>query len=371
MRAAVFHGQGDVRVETVADPVCGPGRLLLDVAAVGICGTDAHEYRSGPHMFPINTPHPVSGHVGPMIPGHELAGVVREVGAGVSGFAPGDLVVSGAGISCGQCVQCRRGRTNLCTSYSTIGLQRHGALAELVAVPADICVNVEGTGLTPDAAALAQPMAIAVHAMRRGRLTEGDEVVILGAGGIGAFLTFAACQTAATVAVFDLDAERLEIAGDLGATHTGRIGGVDPAAALEEWGIEPTVVYEVSGTVAGLRSALSLKTAGARIVLVGLQGADYSLEARRFSLEEQELIGTNAHVCGADLPEAVRLLALRERGWEDVAPRALSLDDLVGEGLKPLAEGRSTRIKTLIDPRAARSRPTRMHAAETVVEVSR
>ncbi len=347
MRAAVFHGQGDVRVETVADPVCGPGRLLLDVAAVGICGTDAHEYRSGPHMFPINTPHPVSGHVGPMIPGHELAGVVREVGAGVSGFAPGDLVVSGAGISCGQCVQCRRGRTNLCTSYSTIGLQRHGALAELVAVPADICVNVEGTGLTPDAAALAQPMAIAVHAMRRGRLTEGDEVVILGAGGIGAFLTFAACQTAATVAVFDLDAERLEIAGDLGATHTGRIGGVDPAAALEEWGIEPTVVYEV------------------------LQGADYSLEARRFSLEEQELIGTNAHVCGADLPEAVRLLALRERGWEDVAPRALSLDDLVGEGLKPLAEGRSTRIKTLIDPRAARSRPTRMHAAETVVEVSR
>jgi (R,R)-butanediol dehydrogenase/meso-butanediol dehydrogenase/diacetyl reductase len=370
MRAAVFHGQGDVRVETVADPACGPGELLLEVSAVGICGTDAHEYRSGPHMFPIDVRHPVSGHLGPMIPGHELAGVVREAAPDVVGFASGDLVVSGAGISCGECVQCRRGRTNLCQVYSTIGLQQNGALAELVAVPANICVNVEGTGLTPDAAALAQPMAIAVHAMRRGRLTPNDEVVVLGAGGIGAFLTFAACQTASTVAVFDLDDERLRIADDLGATHVARIGDVDPAAALQEWGIEPTVVYEVSGTVAGLRSALSLQTKGARIVMVGLQGADYALEARRFSLEEQELIGTNAHVCGADLPEAVRLLALREGGWSDVAPRALSLDDLVGEGLKPLAEGRSTRIKTLIDPRAAQSRPTHMRSAQTVAEAS-
>ena len=368
MRAAVFHGQGDVRVETVADPSCGPGELLLEVTAVGICGTDAHEFRSGPHMFPIDSPHPVSGHVGPMIPGHEFAGVVRDVGAGVSGFAPGDLVASGAGISCGRCVQCRRGRTNLCQSYSTVGLQRDGGLAELVSVPAAICVNVAGTGLTPDAAALAQPMAIAVHAMRRGRLTEQDQAVILGAGGIGAFLTFAASQTAATVAVFDLDPDRLRIAGDLGATHAGRIGSVDPAAAVQQWGIEPTVIYEVSGTVAGLRSALAMRTKGARVVLVGLQGSEYALEARRFSLEEQELIGTNAHVCGADLPEAVRLLALREQSWSDVAPRALSLDDLVGEGLRLLAEGRSPRIKTLIDPRAEHSRPTRMRAGEAVAE---
>ena len=364
MRAAVFHGQGDVRVEHVADPTCGPGDLLLEVAAVGICGTDAHEFRSGPHMFPIETRHPVSGHVGPMIPGHELAGIVREVGAGVTGFAPGDLVVSGAGISCGECVQCRRGRTNLCQSYSTIGLQQNGGLAELVAVPAAICVNAEGTGLTPDAAALAQPMAIAVHAMRRGRLTEQDEAVILGAGGIGAFLTFAVSQTTSTVAVFDLDSERLSIADRLGASHVGRIGEVDPATAVEDWGIAPTVVYEVSGTAAGLRSALAMHTKGARVVVVGLQEGDFTIGARRLSLEEQELIGTNAHVCGTDLPEAVRLLALRKEGWSDVAPVALALDDLVSEGLRPLAEGRSSRIKTLIDPRAEKSRSTTMSRRE-------
>lgn len=369
MRAAVFHGRGDVRVETVADPVCGPGQLLLEVAAVGICGTDAHEFRSGPHLFPIDAPDPVSGHVGPMIPGHELAGVVREVGAGSSGFTPGDLVVSGAGISCGECVQCVRGRTNLCRNYSTVGLQRDGGLAELVAVPAATCVCVGGTGLTPDAAALAQPVAIAVHAMRRGRLGRRDEAVVLGAGGIGAFLTFAAAQKTSTVAVFDLDPERLRVASDLGASHVGLIGDVDPASALGEWGVEPTVIYEVSGTPAGLRTALTLRTKGVRVVLVGLQGVAHDLDARRLSLEEQEMIGTNAHVCGTDLPEAVRLLALRERGWGDVAPQALSLEDLVEHGLRPLAEGRGSRIKTLIDPRAARSRPTRMRAGESGTEV--
>ena len=352
MRAAVFHGRGDLRIEHVADPICAPGQLLLEVAAVGICGTDAHEFRSGPHLFPAE----------PMIPGHELAGVVREVGAGVSGFEVGELVVCGAGVSCGECVQCVRGRTNLCRSYSTVGLNRDGGLAELVAVPAVTCVSVRGTGLTPDAAALAQPMAIAVHAMRRGRLGRQDEAVVLGAGGIGAFLTFAAAHTTSTVAVFDLDPERLRIASDLGASHIGLIGDVDPAASLLDWGIEPTVVYEVSGTQAGLRTALTLGTKGARVVLVGLQGAAYELDARRLSLEERELIGTNAHVCGTDLPEAVRLLALREYGWADVAPLALSLDELVEHGLRPLAEGRGGRIKTLIDPRAARSRATRMKA---------
>lgn len=108
--------------------------------------------------------HPHFGHRGPIIPGHEFTGIVRQVGAGVDGFNEGDLVASGAGISCGECVRCRRMRTNLCERYSTVGLSRDGALAEYVTVPAATCLQVAPYGLTPDAAALAQPMSIAVHA---------------------------------------------------------------------------------------------------------------------------------------------------------------------------------------------------------------
>ncbi|MFG1921809.1 zinc-binding dehydrogenase [Cryptosporangium sp. NPDC048952] len=367
MRAAVFYGKGDIRVDEVPVPTCGPADLLLEVHAVGICGTDAHEFASGPHMFPIYERHPVSGHVGPMIPGHELTGIIREVGGEVRGFETGELVVSGAGISCGHCVQCRRGRTNLCENYSTVGLQRHGALAQYVVVPAAICLKVAPYGISQDTAALAQPMSIAVHAMRRGRLADGDQAVIVGAGGIGAFLTFAAAHEVDQVAVLDVNAERLKIAADLGATHVLETdASSDPKAAIAEWGMDPTVIYEVSGTPAGLRTAASLLPKGGRLVLVGLQGAPAEWDLRTLSLVEHELIGTNAHVCAVDLPRSLELLARRDTPWSDIAPVALSLDELVTDGIQPLVERRSARIKTLIDPWTARTRPVDMVATGEV-----
>jgi (R,R)-butanediol dehydrogenase/meso-butanediol dehydrogenase/diacetyl reductase len=361
MRAAVFHGRGDVRIDDVPVPRTGPGDLLVRIAAVGICGTDAHEYSTGPHMFPITEAHPVSGHVGPMIPGHELAGVVEAVGEDVTEFGEGDLVVSGAGISCGECHWCVQGRTNLCARYSTVGLQRDGGLAQYAIVPASTCVAVADYGLTPDAAALGQPMSIAVHSMRRGRLEPGEVAVLIGAGGIGAFLTYAATERGATVVVSDLDAGRLEIARSLGATAT-----VNPAEgqslgdvlADHQW--VPSVVYEVSGTVSGLEAAFEVATRGTRVVLVGLQAEPGEIDYRSLTLSEIELIGTNALVKAADVPEALRLLASRPGGWRDVAPEALALDDLVTDGLMPLVERRSTRIKTLIDPWAETSRSTEM-----------
>jgi (R,R)-butanediol dehydrogenase/meso-butanediol dehydrogenase/diacetyl reductase len=232
-------------------------------------------------------------------------------------------------------------------------------LAQFAAVPASACIGVAEYGLTSDAAALGQPMSIAVHSMRRGRLEPGDVAVLIGAGGIGAFLTYAAAELGATVVVSDLDGGRLDIARALGATST-----VDPssgqsiAAVLAENNWVPTVIYEVSGTTAGLADAYAIAERGTRIVLVGLQAEQGLVDYRSLTLREIELIGTNAHAMAADMPEALRLLSSRQGGWGDVAPQALSLDDLVGEGLMPLVERRSTRIKTLIDPGAPTTRAT-------------
>lgn len=294
-----------------------------------------------------------------MIPGHELAGTVVAIGPGVDGFTEGTVVASGAGISCGSCHWCLRHRTNLCERYSTVGLQRDGALAQFVIAPASTCVDVGPYGLSTDEAALGQPMSIAVHALRRGRPEPRDVVVIIGVGGIGAFLTYAAAEFGAVVVVSDLDDVRLSIASDLGAQHTVRPGDdVSLGRYLAESGLIPSVIYEVSGSKAGVAEALTIAPRGCRIVLVGLQGQPTEINLRDISIREIELIGTNAHVVGADLPEALRLLATRDSGWRDIAPTALSLDRLVDEGLRPLAEARSTRIKTLIDPWAADSRET-------------
>lgn len=358
MRAAMQHGRRDVRLEEVPIPEIGHGEVLVRTATVGICGTDAHEFSSGPNMFPIEQRHPVSGHVGPMIPGHEFCGFVEKVGPGVDDLSVGDLIVSGAGVSCGHCEWCKAARTNLCANYYTIGLHRHGALAEFVNVPASTCVKAKTFGLSPHVAALGQPMAIAVHALRRSSLKPGESAVIIGAGGIGAFLTFAVAQTRAWLTTVDVDSERLAIAEALGADAV-----INPTThgAFEDFHTGPlefiNVIFEVSGTEAGISLAMELATRGTRVVLVGLQSVPHTNNLRDMALREIELIGTNAHVVATDLPESLRLLSLRPNGWLDVAPEALPLEDLVALGLEPMAEHRPTRIKTLIDPRTHAPQP--------------
>jgi threonine dehydrogenase-like Zn-dependent dehydrogenase len=143
MRAAVYHGPGDVRVEDVRRPPDpGPGALLVRVLSAAICGTDAGEFQHGPKLIPLRSRHPHSGHVGPLVLGHEFAGQVTAVGPGVQDFAVGDRVVTGAGVSCGRCTWCLQGRTNLCASYFTVGLHVDGGLAEYATTPARICCHV-------------------------------------------------------------------------------------------------------------------------------------------------------------------------------------------------------------------------------------
>src|SRR5437899_6048129 len=185
MRAAVYHGAGDIRIEDVPDPAPAEDELLLEIHAVGICGTDVGEFVHGPMSYAV-AGHPVTGHRGPLIPGHELTGRVVARGERAGDFELGAVVASGAGISCGECFQCRAGRTNLCLRYSTVGLQRNGGLAQFCNVPAATCVDVAPYGLDEETAALAQPMAIGVHSMRRGRINPGEDAVVIGAGGIGA-----------------------------------------------------------------------------------------------------------------------------------------------------------------------------------------
>jgi (R,R)-butanediol dehydrogenase/meso-butanediol dehydrogenase/diacetyl reductase len=360
VRAAVFYGQHDLRIEDVAVPEPTARELLLEVHAVGICGTDAGEWEHGPAIYAVPGPHPVTGHEGPLIPGHELSGRVVAVGAGAPSFEAGAIVACGAGFVHSDDARVRAGKPNLSSGYATVGLQRHGGLAQYVAVPAEICLDVRPHGLGEDAAALAQPMAIAVHSLRKGRPQPGEHAIVIGAGGIGAFLIYAGVDLGLRVTVADLSSERLEIAHALGAETTiGSDEVADLPVALAARGIEPSLVYEVTGTDSGLRSALAVaEPLGARIVLTGLHGQPRTIDLRRVTLREIELIGTNAHVCDVDLPEALRLLASRLDGWGDVAPEAFPLAELLDEGIVPIAERRARRIKTLIDPWADERRPT-------------
>jgi (R,R)-butanediol dehydrogenase/meso-butanediol dehydrogenase/diacetyl reductase len=361
MRAAVYHGRRDVRVETRPVPEPGPGEVLLRVHAVGICGTDAGEWANGPVQFPVERRHPATGHLGPLIIGHEFAGQVVAVGAGVDAGWLGHLVASCGAVSCGRCWQCRRGRTNLCTDYWGVGLHRDGALAQYVATPVANCESVDDLGLTPDAAALGQPMSIAVHARARSRVEPGERALVLGTGGIGALLVYALARHGVDVTVAEPDPDREELALRLGAARTAPTDG-PPEGVVEAMDGPPHVVFEAAGIGAVTLRALEVLPKGGRLVQIGMHKQPLTLDLFALTVTELEIIGTNALVRATDFPAALRLVADRAEGWQDVAPVAIPLDDLVSEGLEPLAAGRPGAIKTLVDPWVAKPRPSRTSA---------
>lgn len=348
MRAGVLHRPLDLRVEEWPEPSPGPGEVVVEVSLNGLCGTDATEYAKGPMMVPLDTPHPGSGHVGPTVLGHEFIGTVVE--------APGDTaawlgcrVACGAGVSCGWCAWCQAGRTNLCARYYTLGLSTHGGLAERVAAPVSTLVAIPD-GCDDVDAALAQPLAVGLHAVDRAGIHPGDDVLVIGAGAIGSFILAGLRGHDGSVAVVDVDDDRLATARALGATQTHRLERGGSADDLRDAvGFAPRVVIESSGAPGATAHALAVAERGGRVLLVGLVKAPQDLVLSGVVLREVDVATTVAHVCATDLPRALELLSATPLSGT-IGATTIPLADVVAMGLEPLADGRAAG-KILVDPR--------------------
>jgi (R,R)-butanediol dehydrogenase/meso-butanediol dehydrogenase/diacetyl reductase len=343
MRAAVYHGRRDIRVESVPEPAApAPGEVVLEVLRSAICGTDASEWSHGPLLARRG-----------VTLGHEFVGRVVGLGEGVEDFRVGDRLVSGAGVSCGTCEWCRAGRINLCAQYYTLGLHANGGLAELVATPASICRPVP-EACTDDAAAMAQPFAVALHAVRRSGVVPGQACAVIGVGGIGAFIVAsAAAHGISPLIAVDIDDERLETARRLGADVAVNARGRDLARLiLEATGGEGAhVVIEASGAPEAPGSAIGATRRGGRILLVGLQSQPREIDLFALTVHEIEVTTTLAHVCDVDLPESLEIISRGDLA-ATVLDRVIPLEELVAEGIRPLAEG-TARGKIVVDPKAA------------------
>jgi (R,R)-butanediol dehydrogenase/meso-butanediol dehydrogenase/diacetyl reductase len=270
-------------------------------------------------------------------------------------------VASGAGVACGRCPPCRRGSTNMCESYWTVGLHANGGMAEQVAVPASCCLNLSTVPMSADLAALAQPMSIAVHASRRGRVGKGDVVAILGTGGIGSFITYAAAAAGATVTAVDLDQSRLEVAAALGAARTvNAADSGDLGARISADVGPPTLVFECTANPDSLKLAVRTVADNGRVVVVGHQPQPFTFDFKQVSFGEKELIGTMAHAFAADFGAAIELINRNPAVWVKVAPTVHPLESFLTAGLTPMVERRQSQIKTLFDPSLNEPRPLRI-----------
>jgi (R,R)-butanediol dehydrogenase/meso-butanediol dehydrogenase/diacetyl reductase len=341
MLAVRWHGRGDVRVEEVPPPgPPRPGEVQLRVRWCGICGTDLEEWLDGPVFIPAAAPHPVTGARAPLVLGHEFTGVVVAAGPGVTEPRPGQRVAVDTIVSCGTCYWCRRGEVTRCPELGALGLHGDGGLAELCNAPARICLPVPDT-VTDDEAALAEPLAVAVRALRRGGLSSGERVAVVGAGAIGLLAVQAAAASGAGgVAVVEPRPERRALAIRLGASRA-----VPPG---EAGALEADVAIECAGTASAIDTALQALRPGGRAVLLSIVNQPALIAPMDLIRGEKSLIGSLSHVCDQDFREALRLLG---RGAVHAAPLItdrIPLSAAVTGGLTLLRDEPERHLKILV-----------------------
>jgi L-iditol 2-dehydrogenase len=260
MKAMVFDGPGRMPVRERHEPVAGPGDVVVEVRAAGVCGSDVHGYTGA------------SGRRTPgIVMGHEAAGVVQAVGDGVTSVASGDRVVIGSIMSCGRCGPCLAGGSNVCVQRRLVGIHVDGAYAERVVVPDRVLLRIPDA-LSFEAAALTEPLAIAMHAVHLAEAARRDRVVIIGSGPIGLLiLAMLRSGDAGTITVVDRSRHRLDAALALGADAARRVGAHDagPDAHAMEAGAAATLVFEAVGIGDTLVQAIAWAGASAHVICVG------------------------------------------------------------------------------------------------------
>lgn len=328
--AARYHGIGQVRVEHLPQPECGSGQALVKVAYAGICGSDLHIFRKGMFVSTI-----------PEVMGHEFSGVVEQVGPGVTTLQPGDQVVGDPRVSCGTCSWCRTGAYNLCPTLGFIGEVRPGCFAEYLVLEADKLIKIPAA-VSLRRAALVEPLAVALHIAGQSRLAGAEHLGIVGAGPIG-MLTMLVARSLGVkkVTVIDIAAERLALAGRLGATILQTFPGGQ--------GDQPDVAVEAVGVEATLAGALGWLKPRGRLVMAGLYEERVDIDPNDIVVKELELVGVSAYETG-DLHRAVELIAGSKMDVEQIVTHVLPLAS-APKGFAILASGDKKAGKILLTPK--------------------
>ncbi len=334
MRAARWHGRGDVRVDTVPIPDPRDGEVLLRVSWCGICGTDVEEYRDGPVVIPVDRPNALTGQQAPVTLGHEFAGTVAAIGPGVEGLVVGDRVVPEICLSCGECFYCRRGEYALCVSWAAIGFHGDGGLAEFARVPARMCVHLPDA-IADDEAALIETTEVAVRAVRKARIGDGDSVVIVGDGAVGLItLQVARALGAATCLLVGHRARRLELGLELGADVAIDSGDPDwrQQVLARTGGLGADAAIECGGRPEAIRDAIAATRKGATIVLLAVIGVPIPVDTWPIVEGERTVVGSVQHHLEDDLPIAVDLIAAGQVRVRPLISRRIPLEHVVEEG---------------------------------------
>jgi (R,R)-butanediol dehydrogenase/meso-butanediol dehydrogenase/diacetyl reductase len=335
MKAAEFHGAGQVEVVDVPMPDIGAEEVLVRVHYCGICGSDLEAYHTG--MYEPG-----------MVIGHEFAGEIVQLGEKVKIWAKGDRVTVNDAIPCGRCGPCRQNRPTLCDDLVMPGITLNGGMAEYTVIPARALHKLPER-VSMRQGALVEPLAVALHCVRRSALHSGDEVLVMGAGTIG--LLTAKCARLAgarEVYVSEVDPARASLAEQFGASAVldpGRHNlAVEMASRCGDRG--PAVVYVCTGARSAFEDAMTLVAKGGQIMLLGLVVEPAAGDFFTLVLHELDIRGS--YLGYEEFPEALDLLAQGKVDVESLITHEIGLHEVVSRGFKVLDRADTGVVKVLV-----------------------
>lgn len=332
MLAAEYTGDKTITVEEREPAPLRNGEVRIAVAYVGICGTDLHVFH-GDMDARVTKPATI---------GHEMSGTIAELGPGVEDWAVGDAVTVMPLAWDGTCPACLAGNQHICQNLDFIGIDSPGALQQLWNVPAETLVRLPA-GVSLRDAALVEPVAVAVHDVRRSGLGEGDKVVVIGAGPIGVLIATVATAFGAEVVIAEIDANRRAAAEDMGL-RTLDPSAVDQVAWVTEWteGAGADVVFEVSGAAAAVLGATGLAKVRGTVVVVAIHPQPRPLDLHRVFWRELTILGARVYE-RRDFERAVELVAGGAIPAEKLITRVVPLGE-VPSAFEVLEAGQAMKI---------------------------
>ncbi len=316
MRALAIESPGEARVVDHPEPAAGPGEVLVRVRRVGLCGSDLNTFLGKNPM--VNYPR---------VLGHEVAGTIEQVGDGVPGtWRAGVNVTFTPYTACGGCPSCRVGRRNACRDNKTMGVQRHGALADLVVVPHDKLFTSSLLGL--DELALVEPFSVGFHAVTRGRVGKGETVLVMGCGGVGLGAVAGAASRGARVMALDVDDGKIALAQKVGAQIPINAAKVDAAAMVKDLtgGDGPEVVIEAVGSVTTYRQAVDWVAYCGRVVYIGYGKEPVAYETKQFVAKELDIMGSRN--CLHEFSDVIAFFEKKTFDPRIVVSSAVSLEEV-------------------------------------------
>jgi len=278
MKAIRCDNPGVLMLIEQEKPVLQEGHAIVRVKRIGICGTDLHAYRGRQPFFTY-----------PRILGHELSGVIEEIGENDSGLRVGDKVCIIPYLHCGECQACRRGKTNCCENIQVMGVHTDGGMKEWISVP--VSHLLQANGLSFEGAAIVECLSIGAHAVRRANPEPQDKVLVIGAGPIGLGVMMAAVRKGATVAAMDMVEHRLDFCRRWAGVESVLTGDGDVEGKLRNLfgGELPDIVFDATGNKASMERVFHYASHRGTVVYVGLVRDDITFHDPLFHAKELTL----------------------------------------------------------------------------------